>query len=34
MDPLTITTSIMTLASFINELIEVGENIRRSIEKV
>ncbi|KAJ7791249.1 hypothetical protein B0H14DRAFT_3890761 [Mycena olivaceomarginata] len=34
MDPLTITTSIMTFASFINELIEVGENIRRSIEKV
>ncbi|KAJ7348975.1 hypothetical protein DFH08DRAFT_1079383, partial [Mycena albidolilacea] len=34
MDPLTITTSIMTLASFISELIEVGENIRRSIEKV
>ncbi|KAJ7796860.1 hypothetical protein B0H14DRAFT_3887356, partial [Mycena olivaceomarginata] len=34
MDPLTITTTIMTLASFINELIEVGESIRRSIEKV
>ncbi|KAJ7891216.1 hypothetical protein B0H14DRAFT_2560806 [Mycena olivaceomarginata] len=34
MDPLTLTTSIMTLASFINELIEVGENICRSIEKV
>jgi hypothetical protein len=34
MDPLTITTTIMTLASFINELIEVGESIRHSIEKV
>ncbi|KAJ7736520.1 hypothetical protein B0H14DRAFT_501910 [Mycena olivaceomarginata] len=34
MDPLTITTTIMTLASFINELIEVGESICRSIEKV
>jgi hypothetical protein len=34
MDPLTITTTIMTLASFIKELIEVGESIRSSIEKV
>ncbi|KAJ7736505.1 hypothetical protein B0H14DRAFT_501813 [Mycena olivaceomarginata] len=34
MDPLTITTTIMTLASFISELIEVGESIRHSIEKV
>ncbi|KAJ7349051.1 hypothetical protein DFH08DRAFT_864237 [Mycena albidolilacea] len=34
MDPLTITTTIVTFASFINELIEVGESIRRSIEKV
>ncbi|KAJ7791257.1 hypothetical protein B0H14DRAFT_3161006 [Mycena olivaceomarginata] len=34
MDPLTITTTIVTLASFINELIEVGESIRCSIEKV
>ncbi|KAJ7349059.1 hypothetical protein DFH08DRAFT_134664 [Mycena albidolilacea] len=34
MDPLTITTTIITLASFINELIEVGESIRCSIEKV
>ncbi|KAJ7815476.1 hypothetical protein B0H14DRAFT_2603367 [Mycena olivaceomarginata] len=34
MDPLTITTTIVTFASFINELIEVGESIRSSIEKV
>jgi hypothetical protein len=34
MDPLTITTTIVTFASFINELIEVGESIRRSVEKV
>jgi hypothetical protein len=34
MDPLTITTTIVTLASFISELIEVGESIHRSIEKI
>ncbi|KAJ6594604.1 hypothetical protein B0H19DRAFT_65982 [Mycena capillaripes] len=34
MDPLTITTSIISLATFIKDLIEVGQSIRRSIEKV
>jgi hypothetical protein len=34
MDPLTITTTIVTFASFINELVEVDESIRSSIEKV
>ncbi|KAJ6594570.1 hypothetical protein B0H19DRAFT_1096079 [Mycena capillaripes] len=34
MDPLTFTTSIISLATFIKDLIEVGQNIRRSIEKV
>jgi hypothetical protein len=34
MDPLTITTTFITLATFIKDLIDVGEGIRRSIEKV
>ncbi|KAJ7249351.1 hypothetical protein C8J57DRAFT_1475265 [Mycena rebaudengoi] len=34
MDPITITTTIITLASFIKDLIDVGQNIKRSIEKV
>ncbi|KAJ7226295.1 hypothetical protein C8J57DRAFT_1585851 [Mycena rebaudengoi] len=33
-DPITITTTIITLATFIKDLIDVGQNIRRSIEKV
>ncbi|KAJ7233952.1 hypothetical protein C8J57DRAFT_1480158 [Mycena rebaudengoi] len=34
MDPITITTTIITLASFIKDLIDVGQKIKRSIEKV
>ncbi|KAJ6594608.1 hypothetical protein B0H19DRAFT_1247268 [Mycena capillaripes] len=34
MDPITATTRVITLATFIKGLIEVGQNIRRSIEKV
>ncbi|KAJ6584593.1 hypothetical protein B0H19DRAFT_390305 [Mycena capillaripes] len=33
MDPLTLTTSIISLATFIKDLIEVGQSIQRSIEK-
>ncbi|KAJ7891991.1 hypothetical protein B0H13DRAFT_2340297 [Mycena leptocephala] len=33
-DPLTVTTTIITFATFIKDLIEVGQSIRRSIEKV
>jgi hypothetical protein len=33
-DPITITTTIITLATFIKDLIDVGQNIKRSIEKV
>ncbi|KAK7018868.1 Tetratricopeptide repeat family [Favolaschia claudopus] len=34
LDPLTVTTTIITLATFIKDLIELGEGIRSSIEKV
>ncbi|KAJ7646577.1 hypothetical protein FB45DRAFT_1051243 [Roridomyces roridus] len=34
MDPITATTTIITLATFIKDLIEVGQSIRESIEKV
>ncbi|KAJ7233995.1 hypothetical protein C8J57DRAFT_1532037 [Mycena rebaudengoi] len=34
MDPITITTTVITLAAFIKDLIDVGQNIKRSIEKV
>ncbi|KAF8128303.1 hypothetical protein K438DRAFT_1993935 [Mycena galopus ATCC 62051] len=34
MDPITVTTTFITLATFIKDLIEVGESIHRSIEKV
>ncbi|KAJ7069104.1 hypothetical protein C8F01DRAFT_1226579 [Mycena amicta] len=33
-DPITVTATIITFASFIKDLIEVGQSIRRSIEKV
>ncbi|KAJ6474864.1 hypothetical protein C8R45DRAFT_382921 [Mycena sanguinolenta] len=33
-DPITVTTTIITFATFIKDLIEVGQSIRRSIEKV
>ncbi|KAJ6594568.1 hypothetical protein B0H19DRAFT_65361 [Mycena capillaripes] len=33
-DPITVTTTIITLVSFIQDLIEVGQGIKRSIEKV
>ncbi|KAJ7696144.1 hypothetical protein B0H16DRAFT_843515 [Mycena metata] len=34
MDPITATTTIITLATFIKDLIEVGQSIKHSIEKV
>ncbi|KAK7018869.1 Tetratricopeptide repeat family [Favolaschia claudopus] len=34
MDPITVTTTIITLGTFIKDLIELGEGIRTSIEKV
>ncbi|KAJ7249285.1 hypothetical protein C8J57DRAFT_1668757 [Mycena rebaudengoi] len=34
MDPITITRTVITLAAFIKDLIDVGQNIKRSIEKV
>ncbi|KAJ7466999.1 hypothetical protein FB451DRAFT_1560940 [Mycena latifolia] len=34
MDPITATTTIITLATFIKDLIDVGHSIKRSIEKV
>ncbi|KAJ7466968.1 hypothetical protein FB451DRAFT_1401823 [Mycena latifolia] len=34
MDPITATTTVITLASFIKDLIDVGQSIKRSIEKV
>ncbi|KAF8143061.1 hypothetical protein K438DRAFT_2029754, partial [Mycena galopus ATCC 62051] len=34
MDPISVTTTFITLATFIKDLIEVGESIRSSIEKV
>ncbi|KAJ6508545.1 hypothetical protein C8R45DRAFT_922268 [Mycena sanguinolenta] len=34
MDPITATTTIITLATFIKDLIEVGQSIQRSIEMV
>ncbi|KAF7357867.1 Tetratricopeptide repeat family [Mycena venus] len=34
MDPVTVTTTLITLASFIKDLIEVGQSIKSSIEKV
>ncbi|KAJ7282561.1 hypothetical protein C8J57DRAFT_1554623 [Mycena rebaudengoi] len=33
-DPITITTTVITLATIIKDLIEVSQNIKRSIEKV
>jgi hypothetical protein len=34
LDPITFTTTLLTLGNFIQELIEVGQSIKRSIEKV
>ncbi|KAJ7090699.1 hypothetical protein C8R44DRAFT_990681, partial [Mycena epipterygia] len=34
MDPLTATTTIITLVTFVKDLIDVGQSIKRSIEKV
>ncbi|KAJ6493824.1 hypothetical protein DFH09DRAFT_357189 [Mycena vulgaris] len=34
MDPITATTAIVTLATFIKDLIDVGQSIKRSIDKV
>ncbi|KAF7333354.1 Tetratricopeptide repeat family [Mycena venus] len=34
MDPITVSTTLITLATFIRDLIHVGENILHSIEKV
>ncbi|KAK7006038.1 Tetratricopeptide repeat family, partial [Favolaschia claudopus] len=34
MDPVSVTTTIITLATFIKDLVELGESIRSSIEKV
>ncbi|KAJ7646639.1 hypothetical protein FB45DRAFT_178844 [Roridomyces roridus] len=34
MDPITVTTTVITLATFIKDLIEVGQSIMDSIEKV
>ncbi|KAJ7678726.1 hypothetical protein B0H17DRAFT_103007 [Mycena rosella] len=34
MDPITATTTVITLATFIKDLIDVGQSIKRSIEKV
>ncbi|KAJ7502533.1 hypothetical protein B0H11DRAFT_641918 [Mycena galericulata] len=34
MDPITATTTLITLATFIKDLIEVGQSIKESIEKV
>ncbi|KAJ7233997.1 hypothetical protein C8J57DRAFT_1729336, partial [Mycena rebaudengoi] len=34
MDPITATTTVITLAVFIKDLIDVGQNIKRSIEQV
>ncbi|KAJ7467003.1 hypothetical protein FB451DRAFT_1137626 [Mycena latifolia] len=34
MDPITATTTIITLATFIKDLIDVGQSIKQSIEKV
>ncbi|KAJ6544107.1 hypothetical protein B0H19DRAFT_295890 [Mycena capillaripes] len=33
-DPISVTTTVITLATFIKDLIEVGQSIQRSIEKV
>ncbi|KAJ6526296.1 hypothetical protein DFH09DRAFT_1285981 [Mycena vulgaris] len=34
MDPLSVTMTVVTLATFIKDLIDVGQNIKRSIDKV
>ncbi|KAJ7646621.1 hypothetical protein FB45DRAFT_1018931 [Roridomyces roridus] len=34
MDPITVTTTVITLATFIKDLIEIGQSIMDSIEKV
>ncbi|KAF7357911.1 Tetratricopeptide repeat family [Mycena venus] len=34
MDPITVTTTLITLATFVKDLIEVGQDIQSSIEKV
>ncbi|KAJ7140981.1 hypothetical protein C8R44DRAFT_866722 [Mycena epipterygia] len=34
MDPITATTTIITLATFIKDLIDLGQSIKESIEKV
>lgn len=34
MDPITATTTIITLVTFVKDLIDVGQSIKRSIEKV
>ncbi|KAJ6594601.1 hypothetical protein B0H19DRAFT_65986 [Mycena capillaripes] len=34
MDPITVTTTVVTLAMFIKDLIEIGQSIKHSIEKV
>jgi hypothetical protein len=33
-DPVTFTTTVITLATFVKDLIDIGESIHRSIEKV
>jgi hypothetical protein len=33
-DPITIATTLITLGTFIKDLIDLGQNIKRSIEKV
>ncbi|KAJ7141015.1 hypothetical protein C8R44DRAFT_974681 [Mycena epipterygia] len=34
MDPITVTTTIITLVTFIKDLIDLGQSIKESIEKV
>jgi hypothetical protein len=34
MDPLSVTATVITLATFIKDLIDVGESIHHSIKKV
>jgi hypothetical protein len=33
-DPISAATTLITLASFVKELLDLGQSIRRSIEKV
>jgi hypothetical protein len=34
MDPITVTTTLITLSTFIKDLIELGQSIQSSMEKV